>query len=99
MQLNNLLFSRLKRFASTPVLPYSNTLGDRSAIPVEKELVHIPIIGYEVMEERARFTVSFNHVTIAYLFGKCKLNNFLLLYATPNISPTKRQQYYIFEYI
>uniref|UniRef100_A0A1B6CDF5 PX domain-containing protein n=1 Tax=Clastoptera arizonana TaxID=38151 RepID=A0A1B6CDF5_9HEMI len=47
----------LRRFASTPVLPYSSAISYKSVIPEKIESVDIPIVGYEVMEERARFTV------------------------------------------
>uniref|UniRef100_A0A1B6LPP7 PX domain-containing protein n=2 Tax=Graphocephala atropunctata TaxID=36148 RepID=A0A1B6LPP7_9HEMI len=50
-------FSRLKRCASTPLLPYTSTpLGFRPVVTTDNS-VQIPIVGYEVMEERARFTV------------------------------------------
>ncbi|XP_046678702.1 sorting nexin-16 [Homalodisca vitripennis] len=50
-------FERLKRCASTPVLPYTSTpLGFQSVVTSDTT-VQIPIVGYEVMEERARFTV------------------------------------------
>lgn len=49
---------RLKRCVSTPLLPYTST--PQGFRPVSSESpVQIPIVGYEVMEERARFTVSF----------------------------------------
>lgn len=50
--------SSLKRYASTPVLPYTSTpTGFRQIANIDTS-VQIPIVGYEVMEERARFTVS-----------------------------------------
>lgn len=48
---------RLKKFASTPVLPYSGPIGFSHPLPHAEDSFHIPIVGYEVMEERARFTV------------------------------------------
>lgn len=48
---------RLKKFASTPVLPYSSPIGYSHSLPHAEDSFHIPIVGYEVMEERARFTV------------------------------------------
>ncbi|XP_054275146.1 sorting nexin-16 [Macrosteles quadrilineatus] len=47
----------LKRSASTPLLPYTSTpLGFKHVHPSDAS-IQIPIVGYEVMEERARFTV------------------------------------------
>ncbi|XP_011315269.1 sorting nexin-16 [Fopius arisanus] len=35
----------------------NHSLGDCSSIPITSDDLRIPIVGYEVMEERARFTV------------------------------------------
>lgn len=57
--IRKILFIRLKKFASTPVLPYTSPVGYSHAFPHTEDSFHIPIVGYEVMEERARFTVKY----------------------------------------
>jgi hypothetical protein len=45
---------------STPESNYSGSLMQSSTFSVitDSEQIKVPIIGYEVMEERSRFTVS-----------------------------------------
>lgn len=49
--------SNLKKFASTPSLHMGPSLSSFEAQVSPNESLQVPIVGYEVMEQRARFTV------------------------------------------
>lgn len=54
-----LLFpSNLKKYASSPSLQMGPSLSSYEAQVSPNESLQVPIVGYEVMEQRARFTVS-----------------------------------------
>jgi hypothetical protein len=75
--LYNSKFTTSTPLLSSPISPTAHINMQNSSFSVitDADQIKIPIVGYEVMEERSRFTVSFSDFTFCYRLNQSILSD------------------------